>query len=81
MTDFVESTSAASATAYLAANKGSSIDASQVQSGKITMHSTAVSTGDYVIVPVGFTPRHIRWYNTTGIYLEWFQGMAADTCL
>lgn len=81
MTNFVESTSAASATEFLAASKGSSIDAPQLQSGKITMHSTAVSTGDYVIVPVGFTPRHIRWYNTTGIYLEWFKGMADDTCL
>ena len=80
-TNYVESTSAASATAFLGSSNGSSIDASQVKSGKITMHSTTVDTADYVIVATGFTPRHIRWYNTTGIYLEWFQGMAADTCL
>ncbi len=80
-TNYVESTSAASATAYLAASKGQGSDAPQVKSGKITMHSTAVDTADYVIVNCGFTPRHIRWYNTTGIYLEWFTGMAADSCL
>lgn len=80
-TNYVESTSAASATAFLGASKGSSIDAPQMKSGSVTMHSTTVDTADYVIVEVGFTPRHIRWYNTTGIYLEWFAGMAADTCL
>ena len=80
-TNYVESLTAASASAFLGASNTQSQDTPQVKAGKITMHSTAVDTADYVIVQVGFTPRHIRWYNTSGIYLEWFNGMAADTCL
>lgn len=80
-TNYVESLTAASATAFLGASKTQSADTPQLKTGKITMHSTTVDTADYVIVEVGFTPRFIKWYNTTGIYLEWFSGMAADTCL
>jgi len=80
-TNYVESLTAASASAFLGASNTLPQDSSQFKTGKITMHSTTIDTADYVIVAVGFTPRHIRWYNTTGIYLEWFSGMAADTCL
>lgn len=73
--------SAASATEFLTASEAQAEDAPRFASGKGTMHSTTVDTADYVIIEVGFTPRHIRWYNTTGIYLEWFKGMADDSAL
>lgn len=79
-TNYVAGT-AASATAFLSAERAQGEDPPRMASGTVTMHSTAVDTADYVIVEVGFTPRYIRWYNTTGIYLEWFKGMAADSCL
>jgi len=79
-TNYVAGT-AASASAFLAASQAQANDAPSFASGKGTMHSTTVDTADYVIVEVGFTPRHIRWYNTTGIYLEWFKGMADDSAL
>lgn len=56
-------------------------DAPAMASGKITMPATAITAADFLVQNVGFTPRHIRWYNTTGIYLEWFDGMAANTVL
>lgn len=78
-TNYVEGT--ASATEYTHASKGQAGDTPMFASGKMTVHSTTVDTADYFIVPVGFTARHIRLYNTTGIYIEWFYGMAADSCL
>jgi hypothetical protein len=50
-------------------------------SGKVTMPATSITAADFLVQTVGFTPRYIRWYNTTGIFIEWFDGMAADSCL
>lgn len=69
------------ASTYTLASEKQGQDSVGFASGKITMDATAVNTADYIVVEVGFTPRHIRWYNTTGIYLEWFDGMADDSCM
>jgi hypothetical protein len=50
-------------------------------SGKVTMPATSITAADFLVQTVGFTPRYIRLYNTTGIFIEWFDGMAADSCL
>jgi hypothetical protein len=28
----------------------------------------------------GFKPRNVRWQAASGIVIEWFEGMAANTC-
>lgn len=49
--------------------------------GKITFPATAITAADFVVVTCGFVPRYVEWVNTTGIKIEWFEGMAADTSI
>ena len=58
------------------------IDAPQCATGRVTFDATAITAADYVVMAVGFTPRYIRWENITDrTMVEWFAGMADDTCI
>jgi hypothetical protein len=59
-----------------------STDSTQVKCGRVTMPATAITAADYLIQFVGFTPRYVDWANNTSrIRAEWYEGMAADTCI
>lgn len=64
-------------------NKASqAADAPHMASGRITFGADAITAGDYVVQALGFTPRYIRVENVTDrIAVEWFEGMADDTCV
>lgn len=50
--------------------------------GRVVFDATSITAADYAVYTVGFTPRYIRFQNITDrISVEWFEGMAADTCL
>lgn len=50
--------------------------------GRITFPATAIVAADHTTVTVGFTPRYVQWVDVTSrIQIEWFEGMAADTCV
>lgn len=50
--------------------------------GRITFPATAIVALDHVTVTVGFTPRYVQWSNVTSrVQIEWFEGMAAETCV
>lgn len=50
--------------------------------GRVVFDGTSITAADYAVYTVGFTPRYIRFQNITDrISVEWFEGMAADTCL
>lgn len=57
-------------------------DSPQVAFGKDVFDATAITTTDSVVVACGFKPRHVVWWNATDrIKIEWFEGMADNTCL
>lgn len=57
-------------------------DTPQHVCGRITYPATAIVAADYTVQNVGFTPRYVQWCNVTSrIQIEWFAGMAADTCI
>lgn len=69
-------------TTYTVNNAAQAPAARQVATGRITFPADAITAADYVVVDVGFTPRYVRWENVTDrIGIEWFEGMAADTCI
>jgi len=50
--------------------------------GKDVFDATAITAADYVSVTTGFKPRYVRWENVTDrVMIEWFEGMADDTCV
>ena len=50
--------------------------------GKDTFDATAITAADSVVVACGFKPRYVRWENATDrVMIEWFEGMAANTCI
>lgn len=50
--------------------------------GKVAFGATAITAADSVVITVGFKPRRVRWVNLTDrVEGEWFEGMAADSCL
>ena len=50
--------------------------------GKVVYDATAITAADSTRVLTGFKPRHVRWVNLTDrITVEWFEGMADNTCL
>lgn len=50
--------------------------------GRMTFGADSITAADYVVQTLGFTPRYIRVENVTDrIAAEWFEGMAADTCI
>jgi len=57
-------------------------DAPMQASGRVTYPATSITAADYSVYEVGFTPRYVDWANNTSrIRIEWYEGMAADTCL
>lgn len=50
--------------------------------GKVIFDATAIVAADSLRVLVGFQPRKVVWVNLTDrITVEWFEGMAANSCL
>jgi hypothetical protein len=69
-------------TAYTANSNTIQPDGPKRKSGRITFPATSITAADYVVVEVGFTPVEVRWVNNTSrIAIEWYEGMAADTCV
>lgn len=54
----------------------------QFKTGKIVLDGTSITAADYLLVELGFTPKRVNFVNLTDrIQVEWFEGMADDTCL
>lgn len=54
----------------------------QCKTGRIVLDATAITAADYLLVELGFTPKYIAFENVTDrIKVEWYEGMAADTCI
>lgn len=50
--------------------------------GKVVYDATTIVAADSTRVQVGFLPRYVRWDNATDrVMIEWFEGMAANTCI
>src|SRR4030065_1082724 len=50
--------------------------------GKDTFDATTIVATEYVLVTTGFKPRYVRGENAPDrIMIEWFEGMAANTCI
>jgi hypothetical protein len=50
--------------------------------GRITFGADSITAADYVVQQLGFVPRYIKVENVTDrISVEWYEGMAADTCI
>lgn len=50
--------------------------------GRITFPADSITAADYVVQQIGFVPRYIKVENVTDrISVEWYAGMAADTCV
>lgn len=69
-------------TAYTANNASQEAAAPASAAGRITYPATSIVAADHTVVEVGFTPRYIQWCDVTSrVQLEWFEGMAANTCI
>lgn len=50
--------------------------------GRVVFDATAIVAADSVEIDVGFVPRYVCWENITDrIKIEWYQGMAANSCI
>lgn len=57
-------------------------DAPQTKTGRIVFDATAIVATDFVVVPLGFTPKYVAWENVTDrIKGEWYEGMADNSCI
>lgn len=67
---------------YTQSNGPSNEPTRNFATGRITFDATAITAADYVVQQLGFVPRYIKVENVTDrISVEWYQGMAADTCV
>lgn len=65
-----------------AAGNTAPADAPKSAFGKVTLDATAITASSYLAINVGFTPKYVRFENATDrIMVEWFEGMAEDTCI
>lgn len=54
----------------------------QFKTGRIVLDGTSITAADFLLVECGFTPKYVKFVNVTDrIAVEWFEGMAANTCL
>ena len=54
----------------------------QSAGGSVVFDATAITAADYVEIVCGFQPTYVVWENNTDRTRgEWFQGMAANSCL
>lgn len=57
-------------------------DAPGAAQGKVVFDATAIVATDSTRIDAGFRPSYVRWINLTDrVQIEWFDGMAANTCL
>lgn len=50
--------------------------------GRMVFDATAITAADYTQVDLGFNPTKVVWENVTDrIRVEWYQGMAANSCI
>jgi hypothetical protein len=57
-------------------------DAPKVKVGRLVLDATALTAADQLLFEVGFTPKYVVFENVTDrIKVEWYEGMAADTCI
>jgi hypothetical protein len=57
-------------------------DGARVKVGRLTLGADSITATDHLLQEVGFTPRYVKFTNLTDrISVEWFEGMADDTCL
>ncbi len=57
-------------------------DSPQTKVGRIVFDATSITAADSVVVNLGFTPKYVAWENVTDrIKVEWYEGMAANTCI
>jgi hypothetical protein len=57
-------------------------DAPAFAAGRVTFDASSITAADYVVQATGFTPRYLKVENVTDrISTEWYEGMAADTCI
>jgi len=58
------------------------LDAPNSAVGKVVLDATALTATEYQRVLCGFQPKYVCWENVTDrIRLEWYEGMAADSCI
>jgi len=68
--------------AYTPSNASQGNDFPSAAAGRITFPATTIVAADFTVVDIGFTPRYIQWCDVTSrIQIEWFDGMAANTCI
>lgn len=54
----------------------------QFAAGGVTYDSTSITATEYTRLTTGFKPRYVCFENATDrIRVEWFEGMAANTCI
>lgn len=69
-------------TTYTQNNASQKEAAPAFAAGRITFGADSITAADYVVQVLGFTPRYIKVENVTDrISTEWYEGMAADTCI
>lgn len=69
-------------TAYTAANVSRADGIVRRASGKITFPADSITAADYISIECGFTPKRVTFVNATDrIRVEYFEGMADDTCI
>lgn len=69
-------------TTYTAANVSRADGVVHRASGKITFPADAITAADYISIECGFTPKYVTFINATDrIRVEYFEGMADDTCI
>jgi hypothetical protein len=58
------------------------LDPRNSANGSITFDATAITAADQVRVTLGFEPKYVVVDNVTDrIKVEWYEGMADDTCV
>lgn len=69
-------------TAGQARTKTDKQDSQSSAQGKVVYDATAIVAADTTRVETGFKPSQVRWINVTDrVQIEWFEGMAAGSCL
>jgi hypothetical protein len=58
------------------------VDSPKFAAGRIVMDASSLTATEFLLLSLGFTPKYVAFTNVTDrIKIEWYEGMAADTCL
>lgn len=61
---------------------GAPADGPKIKVGRMVLDATALTATEYQLFECGFTPKYVCFENVTDrIKVEWYEGMAADTCI